>query len=78
MKVGNEIKARIEISGINLPHKRITTAHIRAPFVHRDLITKKLLCFPDAEGLRLSLFFLCIVKVFHTRIVLLVIRKNIK
>ena len=61
MKVGNETKARVEITGINLPHKRITTAHIRAPFVHRDLITKKLLCFPDAEG--------CIVKVFHTRIV---------
>ena len=69
MKVGNETKARVEITGINLPHKRITTAHIRAPFVHRDLITKKLLCLPDAERFRLSLLFLCIVKVLHTRIV---------
>lgn len=72
MKEGYETKAKTKITGFKLPHKRITTTHIRAPPIHRDLITKKLLCLPDIKPLVFSftLGFLSIVKVLHINIVI--------
>lgn len=72
MKEDHETKAKTKITGFKLPHKRITTTHIRAPSIHRDLITKKLLCLPDTKPLvfGFSLGFLSIVKVLHINIVI--------
>ena len=72
MKEGYETKAKTQITNYNLSHKRITTTCICAPSIHRDLITKKLLCLPDIKPLvfSFSLGFLSIVKVFHINIVI--------